>query len=80
MKQHIQTILIVWGILTTITILYFFTVIQKQERINTLLTESISLHKKAIANEVSSYNAIHDCFVTKRGLCDADEFKEKLQT
>lgn len=53
---------------------------QKLTRTNSIQKESISLHKKAIANEVKSYSVIYDCFVTERGLCSPDEFKQNLLT
>lgn len=80
MRKHTTLLLIIWGVLTSITTIYFWSSTQKQEKRNALLTESISLHKKALSNEVKSYYAINDCFVVKRGLCDADEFKNTLQT
>lgn len=80
MKKHTTLLLTTWGILATITALYFWHTNQQQKNVNALLTESISLHKKALANEVSSYYAINDCFVVKRGLCNADEFKSTLRT
>lgn len=77
--KRVQTSLIIWGVLSTIAVFYFWNANQRQEKVNTLLTESISLHKKVIANEVKSYYAIDDCFVVNRGLCNAEEFKNKLQ-
>lgn len=80
MRKHTTLLLIIWGVLTSTTTIYFWSYNQKQEKINDLLTESISLHKKALSNEVKSYYVINDCFVVKRGLCNADEFKKTLNT
>lgn len=72
--------LIIWGLFSTVAALYFWNDNQKQEKINTLLTESIALHKQALSNEVKSYYAINECFVVKRGLCNAGEFKKTMST
>lgn len=79
MRKHKTTILLVWATISTITTLYFWNSSYKQEKINSLLNQSITLHKQAIANEANSYKAINNCFVVNRGLCDADEFKNTLQ-
>lgn len=79
MIKHKTTLLLAWAIISTITGLYFWSLSYKQENINSLLNQSIALHKQAIANEAKSYNAINDCFVVRRGLCNADEFKDTLQ-
>jgi hypothetical protein len=80
MRKHTTLLLLAWGIISTTTAIYFWNATQSEARKNNLLTESISLHKKAIANEAKSYNAINDCFVVNRGLCDADDFKDTLRT
>jgi hypothetical protein len=80
MRKHTTLLLCAWGIISTVTALYFWNASQTQKQVNTLLTESISLHKKAISNEAKSYSAINNCFVKNRGLCDADEFKNTLQS
>lgn len=79
MRKHKTTILFVWGIVGTLTALYFWNTSYKHEKINSLLNQSIALHKQAIANEAQSYNAINDCFVVRRGLCNAEEFKDTLK-
>lgn len=80
MRKHITLLLTTWAVISTITAIYFWNTNQNQAKTNLLLTESISLHKKAIANEAKSYNAINDCFVVNRGLCNANDFKSTLQT
>jgi len=80
MKKYIPLLLTAWGIISTLAALYFLNAYHIQKNTNILFSESIALHKKAIANEAQSYNAINDCFVINRGLCDADEFKNTLQS
>lgn len=79
MKKHTTLLLTTWGILATITALYFFNNTQKLEQANSMLRQSNAAHKKLTTNERASYEAINDCFVVKRGLCNPAEFKEKLQ-
>jgi hypothetical protein len=78
-KKQVQILLIAWGIVSTIVALYFFSTTQKLAQANSILLQSNAAHKKLITNERESYEAINDCFVVKRGLCNSDEFKEKLQ-
>ena len=80
MRKHTTPLLLVWGLISTIAALYFWNTNHRQDRVNALLTESVSLHKKAIAVEAKSYYAINDCFVVNRGLCNANDFKNKLQS
>jgi len=79
MRKHKTTILLAWGIISSLATLYFWNASHKQEKMNSLLNQSITLHKQAIANEAKSYNAINDCFVVREGLCNAEEFKDTLK-
>ncbi len=79
MKGHVHIFLILWGLLSTLAALYYFSSIQKLEKTNSILWQSNAAHKQLINNERESYEAINDCFVVKRGLCNPDEFKGKLQ-
>lgn len=67
-------------LITTTAAIYFWRSNQELKNTNSLLRESISLHKKAIAVEAKSYYTINDCFVINRGLCDTEDFKNTLQT
>lgn len=58
---------------------YLFNTTQHLEQTNQILSQSNITHKKLVTNERASYEAINDCFVVKRGLCNSDEFREKLQ-
>jgi uncharacterized protein (UPF0333 family) len=73
-------LLLFLALITTIAAIYFWRSNQELKNTNSLLRESISLHKKAIAVEAKSYYAINDCFVINRGLCNANDFKTKLQS
>ena len=79
MRKHVQTLLIIGGLLSILVAFYFFSTTLKLAQANSILLQSNSIHKKLITNERESYEAINDCFVVKRGLCNSDEFKEKLQ-
>ncbi|MDQ5901136.1 MAG: hypothetical protein QG600_714, partial [Patescibacteria group bacterium] len=60
-------LLLFLALITTIAAIYFWRSNQELKNTNSLLRESISLHKKAIAVEAKSYYAINDCFVINRG-------------
>ena len=79
MKKHTTLMFTIWGLLSTLAALYFFTATQTLKQTNSILRQSNAAHKKLITNERASYEAINDCFVVKRGLCNPDEFKVKLQ-
>lgn len=59
---------------------YLWSKNQGLKETNSILSKSIEVHKKLVGNEYNSYQAINDCFVVKKGLCDPEDFKSKLQT
>lgn len=79
MREYKVKILFIWGVISTLTAFYFFNTTQHLEHTNKILSQSNIAHKKLITNERTSYEAINDCFVVRRGLCNPAEFKEKLQ-
>lgn len=79
MRKHILILFVLWGLLSTIAVIYLWSSNQKLERTNKILVESNEVLKKLVANEYESYQAINDCFVVQKGLCDPEDFKNRLQ-
>jgi hypothetical protein len=79
MREHKVKGLFIWGVISTMVAFYLFNTTQHLEQTNQILSQSNITHKKLVTNERASYEAINDCFVVKRGLCNSDEFREKLQ-
>jgi len=79
MREYKVKILFIWGLISTLTAIYFLNTNQHLEHTNQILSQSNITHKKLVTNERTSYEAINDCFVVRRGLCNPAEFKEKLQ-
>ncbi|OGM55595.1 hypothetical protein A3F62_02175 [Candidatus Woesebacteria bacterium RIFCSPHIGHO2_12_FULL_44_11] len=80
MRQQITVLLILWGIFSTSIAIFFWNKAQKLNAVNKTLFQSNELHKELVKNEVASYEAINDCFVVNRGLCEPKDFKKKLET
>lgn len=79
MREHKVKGLFIWGGISTMVAFYLFNTTQHLEQTNQILSQSNVAHKKLVTNERASYKAINDCFVVKRGLCNSDEFRKKLQ-
>ena len=80
-KPNLIIILIVlWGLLATGASFYLWNENQRLKEVNSILSESNGVLKKLVANEYESYQAINDCFVVKKGLCNPEDFKNSLQT
>lgn len=79
-KTNLIIILIVlWGLLATGLSIYLWNENQGLKETNSILSKSIGVHKKLVGNEYKSYQAINDCFVVQKGLCNPEDFKSKLQ-
>ena len=80
-KRNLIIILIVlWGLLASGMSLYLWNENQRIKEVNSTLSESNEVHKRLVGNEYKSYQAINECFVLKKGLCDPEDFKNRLQT
>lgn len=69
-----------WGLLATGLSLYLWTENQRIKEVNSILSESNDVHRRLVENEYKSYQAINDCFVVQKGLCNPEDFKNRLQT
>ncbi|KKR71500.1 MAG: hypothetical protein UU14_C0026G0010 [Candidatus Roizmanbacteria bacterium GW2011_GWB1_40_7] len=79
-KRNLIIILIVlWGLLASGLSLYLWGENQRIREVNDTLSKSNEVHKKLVENEYKSYQAINDCFVLNKGLCNPEDFKSKLQ-
>jgi len=79
MRNKTLIFLVIWGVLSSGAAVYYWKTSQRLIETNRILNESNALHKQLVENEYKSYQAINDCFVVNRGLCNPEEFKSRLQ-
>ena len=78
-RNLIIILIVLWGLLISGLSLYLWRENRKLREVNDTLSKSNEVHKRLVANEYESYQAINDCFVVKKGLCDPEDFKNRLQ-
>lgn len=81
-KKHKLPVLliIICGAVASISMVLLWRDNQKLKETNNTLLKSNEVHRKLVENEYKSYQAINECFVLKKGLCDPEDFKSKMQT
>jgi len=70
---------VLWGLLVSGLSIYLWMENQRIKEVNTTLSKSNEVLKKLVANEYKSYQTINECFVVQKGLCDPEDFKNRLQ-
>ena len=68
-----------WGLLVSGLSFYLWRENQGLKKVNETLSKSNEAYKRLVANEYKSYQTINDCFVLKKGLCNPEDFKTRLQ-